>query len=138
MQAQYHKNNRIWSAEGSGISSIVVQRKNLQSVIVCGGIFASGKAPSVFANEEDNINKICIIAIFMEPSYFLGPAVLWLCRLNILSGLNASLQDENHLDAGHIFWIIVVCEIAIVDTGYQYDGKAQLLRKAQFKRQGLW
>lgn len=56
-QAHNHLNDRIWSTEASGTSAIVEPRQNPQSVMVWGGICASGKTPLVFVDQGVKIDQ---------------------------------------------------------------------------------
>ena len=56
-QAYNHQNNRSWSAEAPGTSAIVEHRQNPQSVMVWGGICASGKTPLVSVDQGVKINQ---------------------------------------------------------------------------------
>ena len=56
-QAHNHQNDRSWSAEAPGTSAIVEHRQNPQSVMVWGGICASGKTPLVFVDQGVKINQ---------------------------------------------------------------------------------
>lgn len=56
-QAHNHQNDRIWSAEAPGTSTIVEHRQNPTSVMVWGGICASGKTPLVFVDQGVKINQ---------------------------------------------------------------------------------
>ena len=56
-QAHNHQNDRSWSAEAPGTSAIVEHRQNPQSVMVWGGICASGKTPLVFVGQGVKINQ---------------------------------------------------------------------------------
>jgi hypothetical protein len=51
------QNDRSWSAEAPGPSSIIKHHQNPQAVMVWGGICASGKKPLVIVNEGVKINK---------------------------------------------------------------------------------
>ena len=56
-QAHNHQNDRSWSAEAPGTSAIVEHRRNPQSIMVWGGICASGKTPLVFVDQGVKINQ---------------------------------------------------------------------------------
>jgi ''Paired box'' domain. len=56
-QAYNHQNDRSWSAEAPGTSAIVEHRQNPASVMVWGGICASGKTPLVFVEQGVKINQ---------------------------------------------------------------------------------
>lgn len=56
-QAHNHQNDRIWSRKAPGTSAIVEHRQNPASVMVWGGICASGKTPLVFVDQGVKINK---------------------------------------------------------------------------------
>lgn len=56
-QAHNHQNDRIWSAEAPGTSAIIEHRQNPASVMVWGGICASGKTPLVFVEQGVKINQ---------------------------------------------------------------------------------
>lgn len=56
-QAHNCQNDRVWSTEAPGTSAIVEHRQNPQSVMVWGGICASGKTPLVFVDQGVKINQ---------------------------------------------------------------------------------
>ena len=56
-QAHNHQNDRSWSAEAPATSTIVEHHQNPQSVMVWGGICASGKTPLVFVDQGVKINQ---------------------------------------------------------------------------------
>ncbi|XP_053949260.1 uncharacterized protein LOC128857534 [Anastrepha ludens] len=56
-QAHNHQNDRNWSTEAPGPSSIVKHCQNPRSVMVWGGICASGKTPLIFIDQGVKINK---------------------------------------------------------------------------------
>ena len=56
-QAYNRQNDRMWSTEAPGTSAIVEHRQKPQSVIVWGGISASGKTPLVFVDQGVKINQ---------------------------------------------------------------------------------
>ncbi|KAM8701702.1 hypothetical protein ACLKA7_004873 [Drosophila subpalustris] len=56
-QSHNHQNDRIWSQEAPGTSAIVEHRQNSKSVMVWGGICASGKTPLVFVDQGVKINQ---------------------------------------------------------------------------------
>ncbi|KAL7737264.1 hypothetical protein ACLKA6_012888 [Drosophila palustris] len=56
-QSHNHQNDRIWSQEAPGTSAIVEHRQNPKSVMVWGGICASGKTPLVFVDQGVKINQ---------------------------------------------------------------------------------
>uniref|UniRef100_A0A1I7RU52 DDE_3 domain-containing protein n=1 Tax=Bursaphelenchus xylophilus TaxID=6326 RepID=A0A1I7RU52_BURXY len=56
-QAQNHQNDRFWSTEHPGPSAIVERRQKPLSVMVWGGICASGKTPLIFVEERVKVNK---------------------------------------------------------------------------------
>jgi hypothetical protein len=56
-QAHNRQNDRSWSAEAPGLSSVIEHRQNPQVVMVWGGICTSGKTPPVIVNEGVKINK---------------------------------------------------------------------------------
>ena len=51
-----HQNDRIWSANSPGSSAIISHSQHPQSVMVWGGICASGKTPLIFVAEGVKIN----------------------------------------------------------------------------------
>ena len=56
-QAHNHQNDRIWSPQLPSTSAIVEHRQNPQSVMVWGGICATGKTPLVFVDQGVKINQ---------------------------------------------------------------------------------
>lgn len=56
-QVHNRQNDRIWSAKAPKSSSIVEHRQNPQSVMVWGGICASGKTPLVFVDQGVKVNR---------------------------------------------------------------------------------
>jgi len=56
-QVHNHQNDRIWSAEAPGTSAVVEHSQNPASVMVWGGICASGKTPLVFIDQGVKINQ---------------------------------------------------------------------------------
>ncbi|XP_054713697.1 uncharacterized protein LOC129223154 [Uloborus diversus] len=56
-QAHNHQNDRIWSVEAPRTSAVVEHRQNPASVMVWGGICASGKTPLVFVDQGVKINQ---------------------------------------------------------------------------------
>ncbi|XP_076058393.1 uncharacterized protein LOC143035330 [Oratosquilla oratoria] len=56
-QAYNRQKDRSWSAEAPGTSAIIEHRQNPQSVMVWGGICASGKTPLVFVEQGVKIDK---------------------------------------------------------------------------------
>jgi len=56
-QAHNHQNDRIWSAEAPGPLAVVEHRQNPESVMVWGGICASGKTPLIFVDQGVKINQ---------------------------------------------------------------------------------
>lgn len=56
-QAHNRQNDRSWSAEAPSTSAIVEHRQNPQSVMVWGGICASGKTPLVFVDQGVKVNQ---------------------------------------------------------------------------------
>ncbi|GBL98509.1 hypothetical protein AVEN_111630-1 [Araneus ventricosus] len=55
-QAHNSQNDRIWSVDAPSTSAIVEHRQHPKSVMVWGGICASGKTPLVFVYEGVKIN----------------------------------------------------------------------------------
>ena len=56
-QAHNQQKDRSWSDEAPGTLAIVEHRQNPQSVMVWGGICASGKTPHVFVDQGVKINQ---------------------------------------------------------------------------------
>lgn len=56
-QAHNRQNDRIWSANAPGPSSVVEHRQKSKSVMVWAGVCASGKTPLVFVEQGVKINK---------------------------------------------------------------------------------
>ncbi|XP_070132556.1 uncharacterized protein [Drosophila bipectinata] len=56
-QAHNHQNDRSWFAEAPGTSAIIERRQCEQSLMVWGGICATGKTPLVFIDQEVKINQ---------------------------------------------------------------------------------
>jgi hypothetical protein len=56
-QAYNRQNDRSWSAEAPGPSSVIEHRQNPQTIIVWGRICTSSKTPLVIVNEGVKINK---------------------------------------------------------------------------------
>ena len=56
-QAHNHQNDRSWRSEASGASVILKHRQNPKSVMVWGGICATGKTPLVFVFDRVNIDQ---------------------------------------------------------------------------------
>ena len=56
-QAHNQQNDRSWSAEAPGTSAIVEHRQNPESVMVWGGICASGKTTLVLVDQGVKINQ---------------------------------------------------------------------------------
>ncbi|GFX39117.1 uncharacterized protein TNCV_359311 [Trichonephila clavipes] len=56
-QVQNSQNDRIWCVDAPSTSEITEQRQYPKSVIVWGGICASGKTPFVFVEEGVKINQ---------------------------------------------------------------------------------
>jgi hypothetical protein len=56
-QAHNCQNDRSWSAEAPGLSSVIEHCQNPQAIMVWGGICASGKTPLVIVNKGEKINK---------------------------------------------------------------------------------
>lgn len=52
-----HQNDRIWSAESPSSIAIIQRRQNPRSVMVWGGICATGKTPLVFVDQGVKINQ---------------------------------------------------------------------------------
>jgi len=72
-QSQNRKNDRIWSAQAPGISSVVEHCQVPPSVLVWGGICTSGKIPLVFRDQGVKKTRKCTDAISSRLLYFLGP-----------------------------------------------------------------
>lgn len=65
-QAYNSQNDRVWSAEAPGPSCIVERRQRPQSVMVWGGICASGKTPLVFVDQGVKINQQTYRKLILE------------------------------------------------------------------------
>nr|XP_041631943.1 uncharacterized protein LOC121502435 [Drosophila kikkawai] len=55
-QAHNHQNDGSWSAEAPGTSAIIERRQCEQSLMVWGGICATGKIPLIFIDQGVKIN----------------------------------------------------------------------------------
>ena len=65
-QAHNRQNDRIWSSDAPGPSSVVEHRQKSKSVMVMGGVCATGKTPLVFVEKGVMINKDVYVRDILE------------------------------------------------------------------------
>ena len=136
-QAHNHQNDKSWSAEAPGTSAIVEHLQNPQSVMIWGGICASGKTPSRFRGSRSlNQPRSLPTRHSGDCGTSVGPTVLRRRELDVPTGLCLCSQGENDsiLVSDPFSGLHRVFGMAALLIGSQPDG---LERVVNFRGQGL-